>query len=102
MATVVWTPAAEEDLETIFLYIGRDLHSPAAAARVVHEIAEKAGRYATRPLLAAARPEFGPDVRAFFMHRYVIVYRPAPGGIVVLRVIHGSRDVVRILRQRDA
>jgi plasmid stabilization system protein ParE len=65
MRTVVWTPAAEQDLENIFLYIGREQHSPAAAARVVRNIAEKAGTYAAQPLAAAARPAFGPLVRAF-------------------------------------
>jgi toxin ParE1/3/4 len=101
MATVVWTPASEQDLESIFLYIGREQRSPAAAARVIREIAEKADTYATQPLLAAARPEFGFHVRAFYVHRYVIIYRPAPDGIEVLRVIHGSRDVFRVLRQHD-
>jgi toxin ParE1/3/4 len=101
MATVVWTPAAEHDLEDIFLYTGREQQSPAAAARVIREIAEKADTYAAQPLLSAARPEFGSHVRAFYVHRYVILDRPTRGGIEVLRVIHGSRDVFRVRRRHE-
>ncbi len=101
MATVVWTPAAEQDLEDIFFYIGREQQSPTAAARVIREIAEKADTYASQPLLAATRPEFGSHVRAFYVHRYVIIYRPASDGIEMLRVVHGSRDVFRVLRRHE-
>ena len=101
MATVVWTLAAEQDLANIFLYIGREQRSPAAATRVVRQLVEKAAAYADQPLLAAARPEFGPHIRSFSIHRYVIIYRPGLDGIEVLRVIHGSRDVFRVLRQHE-
>jgi toxin ParE1/3/4 len=101
MGTAVWTPAAEQDLENIFLYIGREKLSPTAAARVVREISEKADFYSTQPVLAEARPELGADLRAFYVHRYVIVYRPSTDGIEVLRVIHGSRDVFRVFEQRE-
>jgi plasmid stabilization system protein ParE len=88
MANVVWTPAAEEDLESIFLGIGREQRSPAAAARVIHAVVDKTLTYAAQPLLAAARPEFGPLIRSFSIHRYVVIYRPAALGIEVIRVIH--------------
>jgi toxin ParE1/3/4 len=101
MATVVWTSAAEQDLEEIFLYIGREQHSPAAAAQVIRDIAEKASSYADQPLLAESRPEFGESIRACHAHRYVVFYRPAPEGIEVLRVIHGSRDVFKVFRQGE-
>jgi len=59
MATVRWTPSATRDLEEIFLYIGRDQHSPTAAARVVREIVAKIATYAQQPLVATA-PRIGP------------------------------------------
>lgn len=100
MATIAWTLAAEQDLEDAFLYIGREQCSPGAAARVIRDIVDKAGIYAVQPLLAESRPEFGPTIRAYHAHRYVVFYRPASDGIEVLRVIHGSRDVFKVFRQR--
>jgi len=70
-----------------------------AAARVIREIADKAGAYADQPFLGQLRPEFGESIRAFYAHRYVVFYRPRSGGIEVLRVIHGSRDVFKVFRQ---
>ena len=101
MATVVWTSAAGQDLEEIFLYIGREQHNPAAAARVVRDIADKASTYADQPLLAEPRPEFGEPIRAYHAHRYVVFYLPVSEGIEVLRVIHGSRDVLKVFRQQE-
>jgi toxin ParE1/3/4 len=102
MSTVVWTPAAQQDLEEIFLYIGRDRQSPSAAAQVVRDIAAKAVTYAEQPLLGEARPEFAESIRVFRTHRYAIFYRGAPAGIEVLRVVHGSRDILKVFGQRDA
>ena len=101
MPNVVWTPSAEQDLESIFLYIGREQRSPAAAAAVIRAVVDKADTYAAEPLLAAVRPEFGFDIRSFHVHRYVIFYRSVDEGIEVIRVIHGSRDVFRVFRQQE-
>ena len=101
MAAVVWTPAAVEDLEHIFNYIGHEQHSPNTAARVIREIARKANNYAASPLLAAARPEMGPSIRAYYVNRYAVFYRPISQGIEVLRIIHGSRDVLRVFRHQQ-
>jgi toxin ParE1/3/4 len=101
MVMVAWTPAAEQDLEMILLYIGREQQSPSAAARVIRELTEMAETYAAQPLLAATRPEFGSLVRAFHVHRYVVIYRPTENGIEVLRVVHGSRDIFRVLGRNE-
>jgi|GEM_PF-4899864 len=69
MATMKWTPAAEDDLEQIFLYLGREKQSLNAAEKVVRDIVSKAWTYADEPLLAAIRPEFGISVRSFHIHR---------------------------------
>lgn len=101
MSRVVWTPAAEQDLEGIFLYVGRERHSPRAAAELVREIAAKAATYAEQPMLAEVRLEFGPAVRVFAVGPYVVFYRPAAVGIEVLRVIHGAREFARVFRQQE-
>lgn len=101
MATVAWTPAAEQDLEEILLYIGRERQSPAAAAKVIRDIVAKAATYAEQPLLGETRTEIGELIRVFRVHRYAIFYRGASAGIEILRIVHGSRDVFRVFGQRD-
>ena len=34
-----------------------------------------------------------PDLFSFPVGRHVLFYRPQPGGIVLVRVIHGARDL---------
>jgi plasmid stabilization system protein ParE len=34
--------------------------------------------------------------------KYLVFYRPIPGGIEVLRVLHGSRDIAAILAEAFA
>jgi len=101
MAVVTWTPAAEGDLEGVFAYIAREQQSLRTAANVLREIVAKADLYSGNSLAAALRPEFGPSVRSFYVHRYVIIYRPSDQGIEVIRVIHGSRDVFRVFRRQE-
>jgi toxin ParE1/3/4 len=44
------------------------------------------------------RPEFGRDIRSFpFERNYLIVYRPIEGGIEILRFLHGSRDIDKLV-----
>lgn len=101
MPATLWTPAATEDLEQIFLFVGREQRSPSAAARVIRRIVENADIYASQPFLGPARPELGESIRACYIHRYVIFYRPVSAGIEVLRVIHGSRDVFRVFQGQE-
>jgi toxin ParE1/3/4 len=101
MAAVTWTPAAEEDLERVFEYIAREKESLRAAATVIREIVAKADHYSANPMVAALRPEFGPAIRSFYVHRYVIIYRPVDQGVEIIRVIHGSRDVFRVFRRQE-
>jgi toxin ParE1/3/4 len=39
------------------------------------------------------RPELAPRLRSFPAGRYVLFYRPIGGGIEIVRVLHGSRDI---------
>jgi toxin ParE1/3/4 len=94
-------PQAKKDLLDHFIYIGRRNHG--AAERFLDAV-EKAFT------LLAASPEMGRlwestsprlvGVRSWTMPRYKkyrIFYRPIPGGIEVLHVMHGSRNFAILL-----
>lgn len=91
MAKLIIAPTAQQDLLDIFDYIARD--KPAAAANWVDTIEDKCRLIATTPELGEKRPEYGSDIRSSTVGRYVIFYRPVPGGIEVARVIPGDRDI---------
>ena len=57
-------------------------------------IAEKCQLLAERKLLGCERPDLDANVRSFPVGNYIIYYKPEPDGIIVARVLHGSRDPV--------
>lgn len=99
MPRVARTAVAERSLDELFDYIGRQHHSPVAAARLLRRIAAKCERYALQPFSGEARPDLGPKVRCFPVGDYVVLYEPIDNGILLLLVIHGARDIPSVFRQ---
>lgn len=91
MARVTRRPLATADILDIWDHIAED--SLEQADRWVDKLDEKFRLIATQPLLGRARHELAVEVRSFPFGRYVIVYVPIEGGIDVVRVLHGARDV---------
>ena len=50
----------------------------------------------TLPSSGAPRPHLATNLRVLFHQKYAVYYLPRPGEIVVVRVLHGSRDVASI------
>ena len=98
MSQATWSPEAEHDLEEIALYIALKDARPATADRIVHEVHELCDLIATQPGMGESRPQFGAACRVFpFKRRWIILYRPAAGGIEVLRFVDGTRDYEKLL-----
>ena len=45
------------------------------------------------PLAGRPRPDLGHNLRSFAVESYIIFYIPRPGGIDIVRVMHGRRDI---------
>ena len=96
-------PAARRDLDEIADYIARD--NIDAALRFYDAAHAAFEQLATMPgmgPLREYRERAFADVRSWPLTRfenYLVFYRPVEGGIEVLRVLHGARDVDRIVRQ---
>ncbi|HEY8667901.1 MAG TPA: type II toxin-antitoxin system RelE/ParE family toxin [Tepidisphaeraceae bacterium] len=92
-----FTPTAERDVDAIAEYIAQD--SLTAALRF-HVAVRRAGDVlATMPRMGAVyglkRARFA-DVRFWPIkgfRKYLLFYRPERNGVLILRVIHGARDV---------
>ena len=93
------TPAARSDLFEIWSYIAAD--SPSSADRVEAEIRAAFEMLAGFPLAGHLRPDLTDKPLRFFPVRsYMIVYRAAPLEITpleIIRVVHGARNLVRLL-----
>lgn len=82
---------AVTDADDIWLSIALD--SERAAERVIARIYEAEGKLAEYPELGRGRPELGPTVRSWAVEPYVIFYSVEPEAVVILRILHGARDL---------
>ncbi len=96
MSRCYFTPEARSNLQHIHDYIAQD--SPANALSFVNLLEGQCERLAEGPFIGIERPEFGLDIRSFVVPgtRYMIFYRPTIGGVEVLYIAHGSRDLRRL------
>ncbi len=83
------TPEAFADLAEIWSYIAQD--SERAADRFLAKLEAECDRLGEFPGLGRARPELAEGLLSFPLDNYVIFYRKAPGGVEIIRVLHGAR-----------
>lgn len=100
MASFRLTPDAIDDLDAIWLYIYKD--NPSAADAVEDEIRSACAMLAEGPLRGHQRKDISKlPVRFWTLPRYpnyMIVYRPDSKPLEIIRVLHGRRDVKRLLK----
>jgi len=90
------TPSAQADINEIVAYIRE--RSPQSAKAVRVKLYQEIARLAEFPNLGHTRDDIDfPGVRFWSVYAYLIVYRPDPTPIMVIRVLHGARDLPRIL-----
>jgi toxin ParE1/3/4 len=101
MVQVDWAQPALEDLQEVYEFIARD--SPRYAQLTVERITDVAERLAGFPQLGQVLPEF-PYLayRQMIVGAYRLIYREDAGQnrIVIMGVIHSSRDLPPILESR--
>jgi toxin ParE1/3/4 len=91
MATAYKTPTAKRDLADVWHFIAPD--NLAAADRLIDSVQTALLLLANHPGMGRTRMELGPNVRSFPVGNYILYYRAVEGGIELLRVIHGARNV---------
>jgi toxin ParE1/3/4 len=89
------TPQAIADVDDIWLHIALD--NPQAAERVVVRIATATDRLVDFPRSGPARPELGEDIRSLVVGSHLVLYRVMPDRVLILRVVHGARDLAALL-----
>ena len=94
MAKLSVSKDAESDLIEIWYYIAQD--NLVSADRLNSLFYEKFHTLANEPGIGRPRPELGPRIRSFPTGSYVIYFRSTGALFVILRVIHGARDVAEL------
>jgi toxin ParE1/3/4 len=87
MAIILKRPLAELDLLDIWDYIADDF---------LDRIESKLMTLAQNSGLGRKRPDLLPNLRSFPIGNYVAFYQQIEGGIDVIRLFHGSRDIEEI------
>ena len=93
---VRWTRAAEQDALDLYIHIGQD--NPAAAEQVLRRIDQALATILTQPGIGTRRRRYGENVRSFPVFSYILFYREIDDGIELWRVIHGKRNIPRLLQ----
>jgi toxin ParE1/3/4 len=82
---------AKADARGIRATIAKDNRT--AADRFMDDLYARFRLAATQPYSGEAREDLGPGYRVFSVGNYVVVFRPVKGGIQVVRIIHGAREI---------
>lgn len=97
---ILRAPEARQDLLDIWAYIAEQASASVADTFLARLIgAMEIIAYA--PHIGRERPEFPGSPRSIAVKPYVIFYEPLPeeDGILVWRVIHGRRELGRVVRR---
>ncbi len=95
MTQIVYSQTSKGDLLEIWVSVAAN--NVSAAERLLGDLHAATQLLATQPMLGKARREFGAGIRSFPVRDYVLVYRPILDGVELVRVVHGARDLPRVL-----
>ena len=99
MSIIIKRPRALSYLAEIWDYIADD--SEVRADAFVATIDAKFQTLAKQPGIGRMRDELATGLRSLPIGRYVIFYLSQAGGIEIIRVLHGARDIDTIFHYDD-
>lgn len=82
---------ADADLLQIYRYLAE--RNASAAQSIVAEINRKLQNIGDFPFFGRDRSMLSQGIRSIVAHPYVILYTVGPDRIIVVRVLHGRRDI---------
>jgi toxin ParE1/3/4 len=91
------TPLAEQDLDEIWFTIASD--DVSRADKFIDALSKRFVTLSRSPRAGRKRDELLPGLRSFAFRNYVIFYSVSRDGVLIERVLHGARDVGKVLDQ---
>jgi toxin ParE1/3/4 len=91
MAQVIRSELARRDALEIWVNVAEGNFD--AADRLMDRFEEVLNDLAETPGMGRSRDEYGQGLRSFPVGDYLLFYHAVPGGIEVVRIVHGARDL---------
>lgn len=95
MISVIFSPQADQDLEDIGDFIAQD--SALQAKAVVAGLRLRAHNISNAPHAYPTRNDLGIGLRAMIWRPYLVLFRVTPVHVEVIRIVHGARDLKRLI-----
>ncbi|MEA5574097.1 type II toxin-antitoxin system RelE/ParE family toxin [Calothrix sp. UHCC 0171] len=86
---------AEQDLEDIWVYLAEN--NQIAADKQIGNILNRLPMLAQFPDMGQIRDDLGKQIRSFPVKPYIVFYTKVDDGIEVIRILHQSKDIDRLL-----
>ena len=100
MNSFIVSPHAADDLNDIWLYLAEEATED-IADRSLRRLVRAFANLADTPGLGHSRADLTPlPVHFFFVEPYMVVYQRDRSPLPIVAVLHGMRDLTRILRDR--
>jgi antitoxin ParD1/3/4 len=103
MSAYALTPLAKADIFDIWSYIAAESNSEETANRVEQAIYDACAFVAEAPMRGHSRSDLtSRPLRFWTLTRYpnyTVVYRPQTAPLQVVAVLHGKRDIRRVLKR---
>ena len=100
MKKLIWTEPALNDLQAIFDYISID--SEYYASIFVNEIIDSVEKIADFPKMGRIVPEYQQDdIREILVQSYRVIYQLKQDQVLILTVIHGRRELTKLLESDE-
>ncbi|MEH2095527.1 plasmid stabilization protein [Nostoc sp. 'Peltigera membranacea cyanobiont' 213] len=99
MSRCILAPSARLDLKEISSYIAR--FNPDAARRFNEKIKQQCKLLADFPNMGQSCDNFASALRSFPVEDYLIFYRPIDGGVEVVRIVSGYRNLETVFLSED-
>jgi toxin ParE1/3/4 len=90
------SPRATADLDEIWQYIAAESGNPAIAQQTVNSITNRFFLLSEHPYMGRSRPELRPGLHSHPVGNHLIYYRLQHDDVVIVRVLHGRRDISAI------
>ena len=103
MADIKFSPDAINDLQQIKAYITNELCNDQAAVSTIAKIMEHINRLRTFPDSGAPLSsiiDLGTNYRFLVCGNYTAFYRTENNAVLIVRVLYGRRDFMRILFEK--
>jgi toxin ParE1/3/4 len=99
MSNYSFSDIAIQDLDEICEYVAR--HNPKAASKLFDDIRQKCKLLADFPNMGKSYGRLTANLRGFVVDDYIIFYYPQEGGITVVHVVNGYRDLESLFADAD-